>query len=82
MPFVKQATTSSISGFSISDEEFEHRNLVNLQEAEEIWKVSLDFGVVIDKDRNQVIEVFKNLEEEDRKRKEAEELAFGRETII
>ncbi|XVE89931.1 hypothetical protein DITRI_Ditri20bG0035800 [Diplodiscus trichospermus] len=51
---VKQATTPSISEFSLSDKDIEHRNSVILQEAEETWKVISVLGIVFDKEKDQL----------------------------
>ncbi|XVE81905.1 hypothetical protein DITRI_Ditri15bG0103600 [Diplodiscus trichospermus] len=69
VPFEKQDPTFFNSDFSISDEDIEHRNSIILREAEETWKISSVLGLVFDKDKKELIEVFKNLEEEDRRRK-------------
>ncbi|XVE74488.1 hypothetical protein DITRI_Ditri12bG0020600 [Diplodiscus trichospermus] len=69
VPYKKQEPTFSILDYSISDEDIKHRNSIILREAEEIWKISLALGVVFDKNKNELIEVFKNLKEKNRRRK-------------
>ena len=54
------------SELSIVDEDIEHRNAVILKEAETTWEVSSVLGLTFDRDKNHVIEVFKELEDNNR----------------
>ncbi|XVE80581.1 hypothetical protein DITRI_Ditri14bG0151000 [Diplodiscus trichospermus] len=51
--------------FLISDDDIAHRNSINWREAEAIWEISSVLGVVFDKDKNEMIDIFQRLEEED-----------------
>ncbi|XVE50526.1 hypothetical protein DITRI_Ditri01bG0169500 [Diplodiscus trichospermus] len=53
--------------FSILDDDIEFRNSIIYKEAVAIWKVSFVLGVVFDRDKDQMIEVFQRLEEDKRK---------------
>ena len=55
------------SELPISDEDIEHKNSMILKEVEATWKVSSVLGITFDRDKNQVIEVFKEFEENDRR---------------
>ncbi|XVE64129.1 hypothetical protein DITRI_Ditri07aG0077200 [Diplodiscus trichospermus] len=57
------------SDISMSDEEIENKNVIICTEAEATWDVSSILGIVFDKNRNQMIEVFHSLEEVERKSK-------------
>ncbi|XVE74376.1 hypothetical protein DITRI_Ditri12bG0011800 [Diplodiscus trichospermus] len=54
------------SDISISDDDIEHRNRILLQEAEATWEVSSVLGLVFDREKERMIEVFHSLEKEDR----------------
>ena len=58
-----------ISDFSILDEDIEQRNKSILKEAEATWEVSSVLGLTFDKNKQQMVEVFRALEEGDRKGK-------------
>ena len=57
------------SKLSLSDEDIEHRNYVILKEAEATWEVSQTLGITFDSEKSQLIEVFKKLEEDERRGK-------------
>ena len=61
-----KGTNEGVSDFSISDEEIEQRNKSILKEAEATWEVSSVLGLSFDKNKQQMVEVFRVLEEEDR----------------
>ncbi|XVE68742.1 hypothetical protein DITRI_Ditri09bG0093900 [Diplodiscus trichospermus] len=51
---------------SVSDEDIEHRNSILRKEAEATWEIGAMLGLVFDKNRSQMIEVFQRMEEMDR----------------
>ncbi|XVE89617.1 hypothetical protein DITRI_Ditri20bG0010300 [Diplodiscus trichospermus] len=54
------------SDCSISNENIDHKNWILLKEAEATWEVSSVLGLVFDRDKERMIEVFHNLEKKDR----------------
>ncbi|XVE68528.1 hypothetical protein DITRI_Ditri09bG0075200 [Diplodiscus trichospermus] len=50
------------SDFSISDDDIQHRNLVLRKEVEDTWEVSSVLGLVFDREKEQMIELFHDLE--------------------
>ncbi|XVE85396.1 hypothetical protein DITRI_Ditri17bG0087700 [Diplodiscus trichospermus] len=57
--------TTDFSDFSIFGDDIAHRNSVIRNKAEATWEISFVLGMVFDKDKNQMIEIFQRLEEED-----------------
>ncbi|XVE72653.1 hypothetical protein DITRI_Ditri11bG0055400 [Diplodiscus trichospermus] len=53
--------------FSFSDDDMAHRNSIIQKKAIATWEISSILGVVFYKDKNQMIEIFQRLEEEDRR---------------
>ncbi|XVE62292.1 hypothetical protein DITRI_Ditri06bG0106400 [Diplodiscus trichospermus] len=55
------------ANFSISDDDIEFRNSIIRKVAEAIWEISSVLGVVFNKDKDQMIEVFQRLEKDEKR---------------
>ncbi|XVE81045.1 hypothetical protein DITRI_Ditri15bG0031600 [Diplodiscus trichospermus] len=55
------------SDFSLSDVDIEHRNSILRNEAETTWEVSSILGVVFDREKEDMIEVFTRMKDEDKR---------------
>ena len=53
----------------LSDKDIHHRNFVILKEATAIWEASQMLRISFNRDKNILIDVFKQLEEDERSRK-------------
>ena len=56
---------ANLSDVSLSDDDIEHRNSVILKEVVASWEVSQALGISFDCDKEQLIEVFMELEQEE-----------------
>ncbi|XVE71463.1 hypothetical protein DITRI_Ditri10aG0152700 [Diplodiscus trichospermus] len=53
------------SQVSIYNEDIAHRNAIIMKEADETWEVNTSLGINFDRDRNAMMKLFFNLEEDD-----------------
>ncbi|XVE80005.1 hypothetical protein DITRI_Ditri14bG0103900 [Diplodiscus trichospermus] len=69
---IKHGQDKVFYGFdaSIIDKNIEYRNHIIQKEAEETWNVSTMLGIVFNKNKNQMFEVFQRMEEAKRRGKE------------
>ena len=61
-------STTAISDDSIADDDIEHRNAIIRNEAEATWEVSQALGIYFDCEKDKLLDVFTDLEYEERKR--------------
>ncbi|XVE52808.1 hypothetical protein DITRI_Ditri02bG0153900 [Diplodiscus trichospermus] len=63
----EQDSIANFSSFSISDDDREHKNSVIRKETEATWEVCSVLGIVFHRERDQMIEVFRRLEKDDKR---------------